>query len=376
MYFIKEEEPNYVEFLNYFSYGVPIPQSPLYIDWHRLYGKSSFDIYTIYDDKEKKQIGYFHIFYFNILSWLKIGYVPYGPVLKKCNPKILITIKDFLSKQAKKQKLAFIRLDFTFNENISYLHLFFTRIPKYHPISLSYMQVRAEWFLNLNNDIDSIFQKMHKNTRYSIKSAHKRGIEVKIVDTPEILNYFDEFMEVMNIMAQKKRITLANREYYSSIFKYLSEFSTTKYWLAISKYGGKNLAFGLFIVYDNVAHYFYGCSREEEKTRFPMYALIWESIKLAKELKCNFFNLGSISTDKFLSTADFHGLTSFKKKFGGEEVIHENLVDIPINQFKYKIYNLAKHPLIYNNLQKIIKLIKTPKCSIKNLITQQFQKQI
>jgi lipid II:glycine glycyltransferase (peptidoglycan interpeptide bridge formation enzyme) len=67
----------------------------------------------------------------------------------------------------------------------------------------------------------------------------------------------------------------------------------------------------------------------------------WEAIRYAKKLGCDYYNFGAVSSEED-SYKGWDGLTVFKKKFGGQEMVHSDFFDVVSNPFWYRIYNLRK----------------------------------
>ena len=95
-------------------------------------------------------------------------------------------------------------------------------------------------------------------------------------------------------------------------------------------------------MFGNTATYVFAGSSSEERDRLPSYLAQWETIQHAKKLGCKYYNFGGISGES-AAHKSWDGLTSFKKKFGGEELQHSTFFDIVADPLWYNIYNFRKY---------------------------------
>lgn len=342
MYLIKEVLPDFSHFSDHFKFGIPLTQTFAYYQWNKYCGNTA-NFFTIFENKN--QIGFFCIFHYKLYKGLKIGYIPYGPVLIKHSVEIMNFIKNFLKEFGKSHALFTIRLDFTIPtyEKIDYLHDIYDKVPIY---SISnFIQPRVDWYLDLSKEIDSIYMNMHKNTRYSIRKSYEKGIAVEIIDK-NYMNYIDDFESIMIETSKRNHFVSHSKVYYQSVFRILEKLNKkSEYtsWLTITRFDNQILTISLFVGYDNVVHYLYSCSANKHRDKYPIYAAIWDSIKKAKELGYKYLNLGNVDYE---NGKKFETLTMFKRKFGGNYVFHPNICELKISNLYYYIY------LIYKKLFK------------------------
>jgi len=238
---------------------------------------------------------------------------------------------------AKNENAVFVRLDFAPSVSNGILSEFFTKAPFYTYHS-AYFQPRVEWFLELKKTEEELLAEMHEKTRYSIRLSERKGISAEII-TEDFEKYFEIFYELMTETAKRNCFSLHQKSYYRNIFQNLSKIENT--YLSIARYGQKVLVIDLIIVFSGIANYIFGGSSSEERNRMPTYLAHWEAICYAKQINCNYYNFGGISTRE-KSYKGWDGLTIFKKKFGGKEVEHSDFFDVVVSPFWYNLYNLRK----------------------------------
>jgi lipid II:glycine glycyltransferase (peptidoglycan interpeptide bridge formation enzyme) len=316
-----------------FCENVPFTQASFYGDWQKNLGRI---VKRFLVSSDKEIIAYFQIIKYPLLLGKSYLYIPYGPVTKDFSDDFFAYIRQELKKIAKTENVVFVRLDFTPPIPNNTLSKFFTKAPFYTYHS-AYFQPRTEWFLRLEKSENEILMEMHEKTRYSIRLADKKEITAEII-TEDFEKYFEVFYELMAGTAERNRFSLHKKDYYKNIFNNLSK---TNSYLSIAKYGKKVLAVDMIIVFGGIANYVFGGSGNEERNRMPTYSAQWKAICHAKHLGCHYYNFGGIATDDKIYKG-WDGLTLFKKKFGGEKVVHSDFFDVVVNSFWYHLYNFRK----------------------------------
>ena len=313
--------------------NVPFTQASFYGDWQK---NSDRAVKKFLISSNKEIIAYFLMIKYPLLLGKSYFYIPYGPVTKDFSSDFFAYIKQELKRIAKTENAVFVRVDFTPLISNNILSKFFTKAPFYTYHS-AYFQPRTEWFLSLEKPENDIFIEMHKNTRYSIRQADKKEISAEII-TKDFERYFEVFYELMRGTAERNGFSLHKKDYYKNIFQNLSKINS---YLSIAKYGEKVLAIDMIIVFGKTANYVFSGSSNEERNRMPAYSALWKAICHAKQLNCDYFNFGGIATENNIYKG-WNGLTSFKKRFGGKEIIHSDFFDVVVNPFLYYSYNLRK----------------------------------
>jgi len=318
--------------------NVPFTQAKFYGDWQKFF-KRTVKRYVV--TKKGETVAYFQLIKYPLISNKNYLYIPYGPITKDLSDEFLKELKTELTKIAKQMNAVFVRLDFIsprvdLDVSRPTLAQTFKIAPSYTYHS-AYFQPRVEWFLKLDKKEDGLYEAMHENTRYSIRLAERKQAITEIV-TNDFNKYLEPFYELMTITSKRNGFSLHPKEYYRSVFQNLNSENA---FLAIARFGEKILAIDLIIIYDKVANYVFACSSNEERNRAPTYSAIWKAIKYSKELGCDYFNFGGISTDD-QPNKGWEGLTSFKKKFGGEEIRRSSFYDVVVNPMIYFLYNSRK----------------------------------
>lgn len=321
----------------------PFTQAQFYGEWQKSLDREVKRFVVL---RGEKAVAYFQLVKYPLFHDKSYFYIPYGPVLKEFSEPLLRSLQAELYAVARKNNAVFVRLDFTppaeSDESKKLLARFFTKSPlsTYHS---AYFQPRVEWFLDLGKPEDELLKKMQKGTRYSVRFAGRKGIIAEIV-TSNFEKYFSVFYELILNTAKRNGFNLHSQNYYQHIFKNLRSDNA---YLSIARYGEKILVIKLIIRYGQVANCIFSGSSNEHRDLRPTYLVQWKAICQAKKLGHNFYNFGGILSGKIYK--GWAGLTTFKKSFGGREVVHSNFFDVIAQPFWYHLYNFRK--LIKNRLK-------------------------
>ena len=283
----------------------------------------------------EKVVAYFQLIKYPLLFGKSYFYIPYGPIIKEFSEDFFVDLKKELIRIAAIEKAVFVRLDFTPPVPSQTLIKFFKPAPSYTYRSV-YFQPRAEWFLDLDKSENQLLEEMHKGARSSVRLAARKGIITEIVAS-DFEKYFSVFYELAINTAQRNGFNLHDKTYYQNIF---SNLRSDNAYLAIARYGEKILVIKLIIRYGKIAHCIFSGSSNEDRHLRPTYLVQWKAICWAKKLGHNFYNFGGISSGKIYK--GWNGLTTFKKNFGGKEIVHSDFFDVIVQPFWYHWYNFRK----------------------------------
>ncbi len=266
-------------------------------------------IYFIVDDQGEKE-GLILLIR-PIFKDYSLAYIPHGPSNKLTNTK---SLKE-LSKELKRflpNKCLLIRYD-----------LMAGTIGDEYPKPLeglkksaSSIQVPDTTIVNLTRPVEDILKGMHKKTRYNIKLARKKGIEIREADITEL----DTWYNMYEITAKRDNIAIHSKKYYLSVYNKAKASIGVDMKLLFACYEGELLA-GIFVlICGEQATYLYGASSNSKRNLMPAYLLQWSAIELVKNEGATIYDFFGIPpvNDK---NHPMYGLYRFKTGFGGE-IIH------------------------------------------------------
>lgn len=223
---------------------------------------------------------------------------------------------DKIKKIAKNEKAIFLKLEFEDNIDKKILKGF----QKGYNI-----QAQKTLILDITQSEQEILKQMHQKTRYNIRLAEKKGIEIK-----KDKKYFKDFWALLKDTAKKGGFHTHIKEHY----KKLLEVSGIELFVAI--YKNKIIAANIVMFYNKTAIYLHGASDYEYRKLMASYLLQWHQILEAKKQGCFEYDFWGIDEKKW------PGVTRFKRGFSGKEIEYTGAYDLVFHSIWYKIYKIAR----------------------------------
>lgn len=270
-------------------------------------------------------------------------YIPFGPCFSqdlflKGKKEVLNLILKQFKNLAKKEKAIFLKIEP------------FSPLPKLPEANNSQkrFQPQKTLLLNLKNKTaEEIFQQFHQKTRYNIRLAEKKGVEVistyNLQLTPKenlrfptgqaTNNYFNAFYKLVQRTAKRDKFTPYPKSYYQKLLE------ETGAYLFLAKYKERIIAANIVIFFGKEAIYLHGASNHKYRKLMAPHLLQWTQIKEAKKRDCAVYDFWGIDEKKW------PGLTRFKKGFGGEELQYPEGKDFIFSNFWYKTYQVLRRVL-------------------------------
>jgi peptidoglycan pentaglycine glycine transferase (the first glycine) len=184
-------------------------------------------------------------------------------------------------------------------------------------LSQHLIQPRRTILINLDGEEEQWLARMKQKTRYNIRLAEKKEIQVRTsVDV-------DRFSQLMSVTGQRDGFGVHSREYFQRVYQIFYPLGMCE--LLVAEYSGHALAGLMVFARGKRAWYFYGASNDEERNRMPTYLLQWEAMRWAKARGCTEYDLWGVPDEDeetlesgFEKRADgLWGVYRFKRGFGG-----------------------------------------------------------
>lgn len=262
-------------------------------------------------------------------------FVPHGPVCSNVQRKeILEVLSKKLKELAKEEKVSFIRMSPIWERTEKNKELFKRLKFRDAPI---HIHPENSWELDLSFSEEELLKKMRKTTRYLIRQADKNPeIEIVKSNNPKDLN---EFSKILNETAQRHHFVPFSLNY---LEKQFSSFSADdQIVIYLGKYKGELVSSAVVIYWQGIGFYHHGASLQKyNSNKVPVtYLQQWEAIKEAKRRNCLNYNFWGIAEDEEDKKHPWHGLTLFKKGFGGYRKDYVKTQDLPLSK-KYFLTRL------------------------------------
>ena len=266
----------------------------------------------------------------------KYFYLPYGPSgdfsaedLKGGFEKMIVL--------AKKEKAGWIRFEPETELTLTRLEASFSNYPiKKAPKDV---QPREIFLLDLNGKPEELLRSMHSKTRYNLKLARKKGVEVKKIfwnqSSKEREKNLDEFLRLLKVMARRNGIATHSEEYYR---KMLNSLPAENVGLYLAEYQKEIIAANLVVFFQQAAFYLHGASDDRYRNVMAPFLLQWQQIIDAKERGCQQYDFGGVAIKQ--KRKSWEGITRFKTGFSPqtESLLFPGTFDLVINRKKYWLY--------------------------------------
>jgi peptidoglycan pentaglycine glycine transferase (the first glycine) len=270
-------------------------------------------------------------------------YVPRGPVV--CNMKHVTynnEIKNFLNDIASlagKNNIGWIRIEPNSDKELKLIR---DNLPKNLKIKKSSvdMQPREILVIDISKNEEEILAQMKQKTRYNIKLAKKRDINV-VCNTQHVTQKnIEEFLRLVEITAKRDKITPHPESYYRKMFEVIPSDILKLY---IAEYEGKVIAANLVLFFGRAATYMHGASDDIHRDVMAPYLLQWRQILDAKKSGCTKYDFGGVKTiinDQRPTNNSWSGITKFKTGFAPDTktIQFPGCYDIIVKPAKYKLY--------------------------------------
>lgn len=254
--------------------------------------------------------------------------VPGGPLINWSNEDLVKTFRKTVEIIAKEETCSFVRIRPQILENEKSAKLFSGLEFKSAPMHLHAELTRQ---LDLTKSEEQLLSEMRKTTRYEIKKALKLNIKIT---ASKNMDDMDEFYKLQKETAKRQGFVEFDKRFLKEQFKvFVKDDQVILYTAYLGK---KKLAQAFIIFYGQEADYHYGASTLDGRKYPGAYLIQWEAIKEAKKRGLMRYNLWGVSPEGDINHR-FHGVSVFKRGFGGEDVEYLHARDLIINLIAYKI---------------------------------------
>jgi len=247
-------------------------------------------------------------------------FVPHGPIGEHRSLKILL---EKIKELAEKEKASFIRIAPIWERKEENIKAFKDLGFKDAPI---HMHPEVTWELDISLSEEDLLKNMRKTTRYLIKQGEKNK-DMEIIKSNDI----GKLTDLLKKTALRHHFTPFSLNYLKNQFScFLSDNQIILY---LGKYQKEIIAASAIIYWQGIGFYHHGASLN---SKIPIsYLMQWNAIKEAKNRGCLKYNFWGIAENENDENHPWHGLTLFKKGFGGYRKDYVKTQDLPLNKSYY-----------------------------------------
>lgn len=208
-----------------------------------------------------------------------------------------------LKKIARENNLIFIKLE----PNVRKSQKLITLMKESGAVSGKTLFTPTTFQIDLTKSEDELLKSFHSKTRYNIRYAEKKGVEV-MEDNSDAA--FDKYIELMRETVERQRFYNHSERYHRLMWKHMRKAGAAH--LLVAKYNKKIMTTWILFKSKDALYYPYGASTFDNKNLQANSAMMWAAIKFGKKHKLKYFDLWGREEGK--------GFTRFKEGFSPEVV--------------------------------------------------------
>ena len=197
--------------------------------------------------------------------------------------------------------------------------------------------------LDLTQSEETLLANMHSKTRYNIKLAEKKGVEIREGKDVNV------FWRLNEETTDRDKFKSHDKAYYAKMLEMKSTHQLTAW------YDEKPIASQIYIGNAGVCTYLHGASSNEYRNVMAPYLLQWKSMQIAKKFGNKTYDFWGVAAPKQDGNT-FHtyawddadklsNVTRYKAGFGGKAISYPDACEMPLKPFQYKLFQLAKKVL-------------------------------
>lgn len=250
------------------------------------------------------------------------------------------------------------------------------------------VQPRFVFKLDINKSKEELLKSFHHKTRYNIRLAEKKGIEIYEGTKKDLV----EFERIMRVTGERDNFITRPLSYFEKMYDFLEKSDKMKLFIAkynlkkaletneknlestlksknkdsnriekltkenkelkelITKHKDGIIVSGTILtITGDKAWYLYGASDNIYRNLMPNYLIQWVMIQYSMDKGCKLYDFRGISGDLDPNN-HLYGLYRFKKGFNGEFVEYIGEFDLVVNKCYYFIWEFI--------IPKVMKLLK------------------
>ncbi len=258
----------------------------------------------------------------------KIGYFPKGPMPTKL-------MVDGLRSIGKEKNVAFFKLEpdvETSDQRPGSSKLMKLGLVK----AKKSLFTKYNFVLDLTKTEEQLLAGMHPKTRYNIKVAQKKGVEVyESTNDKDFEIYSKLYFET----TKRQKYYGHTPHYHRLMWETLKESGMAR--VLVARYQKTPLVAWMLFSFGDTLYYPYGGSSDLHRDVMASNLVAWEAIKLGRKLKLKSFDMWGALGSNPDPKDPWHGFHRFKAGYGARHVEYIGSYDLVIEPLYYHALNAA-----------------------------------
>jgi len=192
------------------------------------------------------------------------------------------------------------------------------------------------FLLDLTRSQDELFAALHSKTRYNVRLAIKKGVQI-IDDTST--DGLESFIRLLEETTNRKNFHAHNAEYYRQMWQTLGRSGMMKIFHAV--YDDTVIVSWIVFLFNNKLYYPYGASSVLHREVMASNLMMWEVIQYGKEHGATSFDMWGALGPNPNKADPWYGFHHFKEGYGATLVENFPTYDFVYNQSLYYPFVMA-----------------------------------
>lgn len=267
------------------------------------------------------------------LTWHKIPKTSYqvGYLPKSALPSEEAI--EYIKNEANKRKAIFVKMEPNVKAGKQFDYTPEVLLRKGKPLFTKYT-----FILNIERSEDEILKRMNQKTRYNVRLAEKKGVEI-VKDNSE--EAFEEYWRLTEETTKRQGFYSHTKSYHKKMWQMMTTSGIGQMFKAV--YNGEVLTTWMIFVLNKKLYYPYGASTNKYRDTMANNLMMWEVIKHGKKMGCKEFDMwGSLGSNPDPKDS-WYGFHRFKQGYGGVLTEFLGTYDIVIYPTMYEVYRLIEN---------------------------------
>jgi lipid II:glycine glycyltransferase (peptidoglycan interpeptide bridge formation enzyme) len=192
------------------------------------------------------------------------------------------------------------------------------------------------FWVNLSQSEDQLMANMKEKTRYNVRLAQKKGVQVSEDNSPAS---FNAYLELTAQTTQRQGFYAHDARYHQLMWNTLHPAGIAH--LLTARYQNLILAAWILFKFKDRLYYPYGASSRTHRDVMASNLLMWEAIRWGKSQGCKIFDLWGTPGPNPKPTDPWYGFHHFKEGYGPQLVKYIGTFDLVVDNLLYPFVKKA-----------------------------------
>lgn len=260
-----------------------------------------------------------------------IGYVPKGVMPDETQINALNTL-------AQKHHAIYVKLEPDVAQPVAAVNSAFNQVQQFleknGAVRGKPLFTKYDFWLDLTPTEDELFEALHSKTRYNIRLAIKKGVQIVENTTAEGM---EAYIKLMEETTKRQGFYNHTADYFRQLLKF---FPREQLRIFHAVYEGQVLTAWIIFNFNGRLYYPYGASSNNYREVMPNNLMMWEVIRFGKSQGCKMFDMwGSLGPEPD-KTDPWYGFHRFKAGYNPVLVEYIGTFDLIYQPQLYQTFNV------------------------------------